>query len=163
MADEPIPLYDGELSGSVIIPDGPSGALGTPTVRSRRVHKRRPGDGVCVCFSPTLFSGRVEHVECPVFNISAKGFAIEYDRKLEVGVTGYITYRTVSHQPVHVSCRVQRCSPLENGHFLVGLKLNRKLEIEETKPAKPRPGRDLAPGLRARKLHDPETPLPETP
>jgi hypothetical protein len=152
MADETIPLWDGEPSDAEIIhPHGSNGAA-TKAVRTRRRSPRRCYEGVHVCFSPDLPSGLLEHIECPVIDLSARGLAIEFDRRLEIGVTGYISYQTVSHQPVRVSCRVRRCSPLEDGHYRLGIRFDRNLRPEERMPAKVRPGREVSPGIRARKL-----------
>lgn len=162
MSDEPIPLYDGELSGAKIIPDGAKG-VGQPTeTRVKRQSPRHSFERVHVCFSPMYQSGRLEHVECPVIDLSESGLAIEYDRKLEKGVTGHISYRTISHQPVRVSCTVRRCAAMDNGHFEVGVQLNRRLRSEEMRPAKVRPGRELAAGVRARKLRVAEATGPPT-
>ena len=152
MSDEPIPLYDGELSGAKIIPDGAERAEQQVETRVKRQRPRRSFDRVHVCFSPMYQSGRVEHVECPVIDMSESGLAIEYDRKLGKGVTGHVSYRTISNQPVRVSCTVRRCAVMDNGHFEVGVQLNRRLRSEEMRPAKVRPGRELAAGVRARKL-----------
>jgi len=152
MDDEPIPLYEGELSGARIIPDRSSEAGETQTVRSRRKNPRKHCERVCVCFSPDDPSGRIEHVECPVLDLSAGGMAIEYDREFDVGVAGYVAYRTVSHQPVRINCTVRRCAAMENGHYLLGLKFDRQLRREELKPAKVIAGREVAPGIRTRKL-----------
>ncbi len=152
MSDEPIPLYDGEPSGAKIIPDGAERAEQQVETRIKRQSPRRKYERVHVCFSPMYQSGRLEHVECPVIDMSECGLAVEYDRKLQKGVTGHISYRTISHQPVRISCTVRHCSEMDNGHFEVGVQLNRRLRSEEMRPAKVRPGRELAAGVRARKL-----------
>jgi hypothetical protein len=102
----------------------------------------------------------VEYVECPLIDMSASGAAIEFDERLGVGVVGYITYSTMSRQSVRVSCIVCGCQPLEGGRFRLGLKLDRKLNFEERRPAKTRPGRDLMPGVHPRKLREPQTEAP---
>ena len=79
-------------------------------------------------------------------------FAIEYDRKLNVGLRGQVAYLTVGHQPVRVSCSVRRCAPMDNGRFLVGLKLDRLLNFEEKRIAKASSCKLAALGLRSRKL-----------
>ncbi|HVP12580.1 MAG TPA: PilZ domain-containing protein [Phycisphaerae bacterium] len=157
MSDEPIPLWDGELSGAKIIfqerqLQGPSSSQ---TVRGKRSSPRRAGEGIHVCYSPQVQLGRVEHVECPVIDMSVGGLAIEFDQRLSVGVMGYVAYWTMSRQPVRVSCTVTRCEALGNGRFRLGLKLDRKLNFEERRPARMRPGRDLMPGVHPRKLREP--------
>ncbi len=152
MSDEPIPLYDGELSGAKIIPEGAERVGQPPETRVKRQSPRHKFERVHVCFSPMYQSGRVEHVECPVIDMSESGLAIEYDRRLGKGITGHVSYRTISNQPVRVSCTVRRCAAMDNGHFEVGVQLNRRLRSEEMRPAKTRPGRELAAGVRARKL-----------
>lgn len=157
MSDAPIPLYDGEPSGAKIIhvDTGEQGRVDTETMRGKRGFARHTPKGINICLTVEHKSGKVEHVECPVVNMSATGIAVEFDQRLETGVTGCVAYRTISHQPVRVSCRVQRCQGLDSGRFLLALTLYRALSVEERRPAKPRPGRELAPGLRPRKLREP--------
>lgn len=160
MSDEPIPLWEGELSGSIPIPERRPDTA-TQTVRSARKAPRSQCDGAHVCFSPDLPSGVQEHVECPVIDKSAQGFAIEYDRRLEPGVRGYVTFVTVGHQPVRVSCSVRRCVPLDNGHYLLGLMLDRPLNFEEKRLAKSTAGKLIALGIRPRKLREPKSAVTE--
>lgn len=165
MADNgSIPLYEGELSGASIVHDNTpaenlpdhrwdaSAALATPSIRQKRQSVRKPCEHVQVCFCPNDPSGRIEHVACPVINISKGGFSIEFDRPLAVGITGSITYHTVSHRPVHVSCSIKHCDSIGNGRYRLGIKLDRELNHEELKPCKVGLGRDIAPGVRPRKL-----------
>jgi hypothetical protein len=158
MPDDAIPLYDGEPTGAKIIhQEQPSeGANTQSAVRSKRSSPRKACDRVHVCFSLQRQLGRVEHIECPVVNMSAGGFAIEFDEALAVGVTGHIAYWTISHRPVRVSCSVRRCQPLDHGRYLLGIRLDRKLDFEERRPARIRAGRDVAMGLRPRKLREAE-------
>ena len=168
VANDSIPLYDGDLSGAEIIHengDAPASpdVDGRPAqsddvgnnrrVRCRRRNARRPCERVHVCFSPSAPSGRVEHVECPVRDISKTGFAVEFDRPLATGVSGYISYYTISHQPVRVSCSVRHCHPLGEGRYFLGLTLNRDLSLEEQRPSKTGPGRSVSPCFRPRPLH----------
>jgi hypothetical protein len=148
MPDDTIPLCDGDLPPMPII----HAREAATAVRCRRGGTRRPCDGVHICFSPEFASGRVEHVDCPVRNVSAGGFAIEFDGPLEMGLAGHVTYRTLSGLPVHIGCTVRHCKPLGAGRFLVGLKLDRRLQPDELRPARARQGRELAPGLRPRRL-----------
>ena len=153
MSDEPIPLWEGELSGAAIVPERGAGAA-VQTVRSGRKAPRTQCDGAYVCFSPDLPSGVQEHVECPVIDKSAQGFAVEYDRRLEAGVRAHLAFITVGHQPVRVSCSVRRCAPLENGHYVIGLKLDRPLNFEEKRLAKSTAGKLISLGIRPRKLRE---------
>jgi len=156
MSDETLPLYHGELSGSVIIPErGSNGGLETPTLRSRRASPRKGCENIHVCFSAESESGQGDHAECPLVNISASGMAIEYDRCLRKGVSGHVSYYTISRIPVNISCIIRHCDPLDNGHFQIGLRLNRPLKYEERKPMRVGPGRVVSPHLRARKLRTP--------
>ncbi len=153
MADEPIPLYDGEPSGARIIhEDEQRGGGNVQTVHSKRQGARRECDRIHVCFSPDDPTAPAEHVECPVLNISANGIAIDFDRALNVGAAGTVCYMTVSHRPVHVTCSVRYCGSLGGGRYRLGLKLDRHLDVEERRPAKCVPGRDVFPKLRPRKL-----------
>lgn len=156
---DPIPLDDAEPSSTKIVFQGDVGALGAATVRSKRASVRKACGDVHVCLTIEMSLGRSEHVECPVIDMSSGGFAIEFDRQVAAGTQGYIAYWTVSHRPVRLSCCVKRCSVLPNGRFCLGLKLNRRLDYEERRPAKTRPGREVALGMRPRKLR----PLRESP
>ena len=154
--DDPIPLE--ESSGSPIIPLGvPAGEsadfqdTGT-SVRIHRKQSRRSCTNTRVCFSPEFDSGKVDPTECPVINISAGGFALEFDRRLVVGQRGTITYRAENGRPVNVGCVTRQCIEQMDGLFRLGLKLDRKLQPEEMRPLRVAVGRDLAPGIRARKL-----------
>jgi len=155
MSEETIPLFDGEPTGASIIQTGHGSIRGATAVRCRRGSPRRACEHVHVCFTPHYSSGRIQHVECPAINISIRGFAIEFDEQVQKGTAGYLDYRTVSGRPVHVRCVVRRCAPLENGHYLLGLELDRKLQFDECKPARRGLGREIAPGMRPRKLREP--------
>ncbi len=166
MDADTIPLYDGEPSGAKIIHethrseslDGHASTESAEAAGPLR-HKRRTPRSECehilVCFSPCDPSGRVEHVACPVFNISRGGFALEFDRALDVGVMGHISYLTVGHRPVRVSCSVRHCLAIGGGRYRLGIALDRYLDREERKPAKAIPGREVAPGIRTRVLRAP--------
>lgn len=158
-----IPLYDGEPSDAKIIhetrrfglPDGtssPGNDAGTRPLRRKRRIPRAECTHIQVCFSPCDPAGRVEHVACPVFNISRAGFAIEFDRPLAVGVAAHIAYQTVGHRPIRVSCSVRHCQPIGGGRYRLGIALDRFLDREERRPAKTIPGREVAPGIRVRAL-----------
>jgi hypothetical protein len=163
MSDEPIPLWDGEPSTAKIIHEHRGLADGAATVRCKRGSPRSPCDGVHVCFSVERRLGEVEYVECPLIDISATGLAVEYDQKLEFGTTGYIAYWTVGHQPVRVSCTIRQCRMLDEGRYLLGIKLDRKLNFEERRPARLRLGREVVPGVRPRKLRVPQVAVSKRP
>lgn len=156
MSDEPIPLYDGEPTGAVIRHEtstlkGSAPAAGG-AVQVRRKAARHDCERILVCFTPQDPTRCAENVNCPVVNLSKGGIALEYDRKMLSGISCFITYRTVSQQAVHISGVVRHCRDIGGGHYQLGIKFTRNLRIEELKPAKFRPGRDVAPGLHARNL-----------
>jgi len=155
MADDPIPLYDGVLSGARIIheDDRRADAAGNvQTVHSKRRDTRQGCERIHVCFSPEDPTGPAEHVECPMRNISAGGMSIDFDRVLDIGASATVCYMTVSQYPVHVTCSVRYCGSIGGGRYRLGLKLDRRLGVEERRPAKCIPGRDVFPKLRPRKL-----------
>jgi hypothetical protein len=158
MSEESIPLYDGELSGSAIIPDEEFVGDEANVAHSRRAVARRDCERVHVCFSAELDDDRVDHVECPVLNISKGGMAIEFDKPMRHGAKGSVSFRNVGNQPVRVNARVMRCAAQGKGRFILGLRFDRTLLVEECKPAYVRPGRDVSPGLRARKLSGADSP-----
>ena len=155
MSDDTIPLYDGELSGHVILPERGSSSVETPAPRARRMSPRKDCENVHVCFSLEPESGLCDNAECPLVNISASGMEIEYDKSLRKGVSGHVSYYTISRIPVNIGCTVRHCLPLDNGHFLIGLRLNRSLIVEERRPMRIGPGRIVSPHLRARNLRPP--------
>ncbi|HWL93957.1 MAG TPA: PilZ domain-containing protein [Phycisphaerae bacterium] len=165
MADEPIPLYDGEPSGAIIRVDGANPGMFEGTGRrmsagtqSRRRTTRRDCERIHVCLTPDEPEGRIESVECPVFDISKGGAALEFDRPLASGISCQIAYLTVSRRPVRVSGSVRHCRALGEGRFRIGIRFDRTLTVEELKPAKRREGWDIAPGVRARALRVREEP-----
>lgn len=163
MSDEPIPLYDGELSGSIILPERGSSSTDTNTVRSRRTNPRKGCENVHVCFSPETESGKVDNAECPLVNISSHGMAIEYDRPLRKGLSANVSYYSITRIPVHVGCAIRNCVALDNGHYQIGLRLNRPLKYEERKPMRVGAGRVVSPSVRARRLRPPSMLTPATP
>lgn len=166
MSDEPIPLWDGEPSGAEIrhdtvrhhssAPLPNMGAGQASSLSTRRRDSRHECERIFVCFSASDTSGRAEFVECPVFDFSKSGLALEFDRRLAIGTACTVAYRTVSRQPVHVSGSVRHCRDLEGGRYRVGIRLDRNLKFEELRPAKRRDGQDIAPGIRARSLRSPD-------
>jgi hypothetical protein len=157
MSDEPIPLYEGDLSSHVILPDSAPGRAESAVVRSRRACPRKNCEDVHVCFSPESESGLPDNAECSVLDISVTGMAIEYDRPLARGVSANVSYYTISRIPVRVSCTVRHCAAKDNGYFQIGLQLNRPLKFEERKPMRIGAGRVVSPHVRARKLQPPKT------
>jgi len=166
MSDDPIPLYDGEPSGATIIPEGGDVSAGTNDpkpgpdaqgqscrVRGKRRNSRKTCQGVMVCFSPHTPAGRIEHVECPLRNISKGGVEVEFDREVAAGTTACVSYRTISRRCVRACGTVRHCAPIGNGRYKIGMELSRYLDAEELRPAKARPGRDVSPDVRTRKLH----------
>lgn len=158
MPDETIPLYDGELSGATIVHEaGPRAADCRDSTAQRRPRRKRRGartacERVHVCFSAIDATGRTDHTECPVIDVSKGGFCLEFDRPLASGVRVNIAYYTVSHRPVNVSGQVRHCRAMPNGRYRLGLELCRHLDAEEMKPSKTMPARDIAPGFHPRKL-----------
>jgi hypothetical protein len=61
---------------------------------------------------------------------------------------------------VHVGCVVRHCVEQVDGLFQIGLKLDRKLQLAEMRPMHSGPGREVAPGIRPRKLKRPFTGFP---
>jgi hypothetical protein len=151
--EDSIPLVDGAPSGAAIIHEKVSSAAATP--RGKRHVPRTACQNTHICFTHEDSAGRIDNVECPVINISLRGFAIEIDTLLRAGTRGSVTYRAATGRPVHVGCCVLRCQPLAPGRFHLSLKLDRKLQFEETKPARLGIGREVAPGIRPRKLREP--------
>ena len=147
-----IPLVDDEPSGRVIFPDRHTDVAG-PTLRGHRSTARHDRRGFHVCFMPQDATERVERVECPVLDVSSTGMALVFDHALRVGQTARVIYRTVAYHLVRVTCRVRRCQAQSDGLFHIGLQFTRTLRAEELRPLKHRPGRDLVPGLRARRLN----------
>lgn len=150
-ASEPISLYDGEPSASIIVHDRAT-IPAEQTIRGRRTDPRKSLEGAWVLFAPEVRIGQPDQVECPLVNISAGGFAVYYDRVLKAGVRGYVSYRSICDLPIRVGFTVQRCKPKENGLFLVGAKFDHRLRYEDRRPATVRRGREVVPGIRARRI-----------
>ncbi|MEK6644490.1 MAG: PilZ domain-containing protein [Planctomycetota bacterium] len=151
--DEPIPLEECTLTWADIVPD--QRVLDAPIAESgayKRSHARHDCTSSSICLTIEHSSGKVEHVECPVMNMSTGGFAILFDGALRKGTRGTVSYRSAMGKPVQVACTVLHCAPVEEGRFKLGLKLDRPLRIEEARPARTGHGREVSPGLRPRKL-----------
>lgn len=147
--EETIPLEEGSLSAPAIIPD--RSGIGVQ-LRGRRTSSRKSFEGVWVVFSPETRPGHVDHVECPLLDLSGVGIAVQYDRPLKAGVHARIAYRSVCDVPINVPCTVRRCVPLEGGGYRIGAQFDVKLRVENRRPARARPGRELVPGIRARRI-----------
>lgn len=152
--NDPIPLE--ECSGQPIVNESAADDAHV-SVRCRRKLPRRTHQNMRICFSPQFDSGKVDPTECPVVDISAGGFSIEYDRRIPLGLRGAITYRAESGLPVHIGCTVRHCVEQMDGLFRIGIKLDRRLQAAEMRPIRTTVGRELAPGIRARKLKQPIT------
>lgn len=164
MADEPIPLYDGELSGAKIRIESngvhdPHDSVAprndesmTSVARSRRRTARHGCERIHVCFTPLGPDGKSDNVECPVIDMSKGGLAIEFDQSIASGTPCRIAYRTISQNPVQISGTVRNCRDIGDGRYRLGIRLARNLTAEELRPARRRDGRDIAPGIRARPL-----------
>lgn len=150
MSDDPIPLFDGELSGAAIVPE--RSRHDATTLRGHRSATRRSHSGIRVCFSPELRPGRPDHVECNLIDISATGAALEYDQPLAIGVAAHVAYRTACDRPIRVQCTVRGCLPLGDGRFRIGVEFAAKLRYEDCRPRRFGGGGAAIWGLRARKL-----------
>jgi hypothetical protein len=146
-----IPLYDGEITAEIVVPQNHS-ISSEQHVRSRRRSPRKTHDRVLVCFSAETEFGRSEHVECPLLDMSPLGMAVEFDHAIKACTTAHISYSTISHQPVRVSGTVRRCTQRDDGRYIVGIQLDRRLSTEECRPAVNRRASQAAPGVRIRKL-----------
>ncbi len=152
--DEPIPLSEGPSSPVQIIHatrKSPEGGEARQ-VRGKRHTPRRHMDNVEVCLSTHDASGRTDHIDCPLFDVSQDGIAVVCDRRVTIGTRCYVSYRTVSHQPVHVGGVIKNCSKMEAARYRIGILLDRRLRNEEQKPAKCLSGRSVSPTHHGRKL-----------
>ncbi|GJQ25912.1 MAG: hypothetical protein HBSAPP02_09440 [Phycisphaerae bacterium] len=144
----PIPLEDAPEHSAIIVPESKRAT----SVRCRRRDVRRSQGSAMLCFSHETGSGRVDNAECPVLNISKTGVAIVFDHDVCVGTSASIAYRSISGRPVHRGVTVRQCRPRDDGYFELGLQFDRPLQFDEARPARHGPGREVAPGIRARKL-----------
>jgi hypothetical protein len=182
MANEPIPLEDDGQNDSShsdwLIPlesDGgadakePLGVPGEelasritaissdPGVRSPRKEARKAIDGVWVLFEPDASCGGSMQVECPLVDISIAGFSVVYDKPIRAGLKGYVSYRSMCDKPIRVAFTVRRYTRVSESRYLIGASFDKRLNIEDRRPAKTRPGRQVVLGVRARRI------LAETP
>ncbi len=154
-----IPLCDGPAPGAEIVTEAQRQASGKPVskVRPRRRVPRRAAENVEVCLSVHDASGRTEHCDCELLNISAEGAGVIFDRALSPGTRCYLSYRTISHQPIHIGGAVRNSERIERRRYRVGIKFDRCLVKEEQRPARRRSGRSVSPiyqGRRLRPIHD---------
>jgi hypothetical protein len=151
---ETIPLVDGDSSGWSITPDSVVAPGPHAGVRCRRRNLRKQCGRSLLCFSRELTGGRVDQVACPIINISTTGVAFEFDEPLNPGTGGAVAYRAVNGRAVHVNCVVRQCRPNDNGRYMIGARFDRKLHELEDKPTHSSVGKEIAPGVRPRKLRD---------
>ena len=152
--DDPIPLCEPSSTPVQIIhrtAKTPDADTDRP-VRGKRQRPRRQIEKVEVCLSTHDASGRTDHIDCPLVDVSQDGVAVVCDRRVSVGTRCYVSYRTVSQQPVHVGGVVMNCARIESARYRIGLMLDRRLRNEEQKPAKCLPGRPVSPSHQGRKL-----------
>lgn len=116
-------------SSSPLLPEEPANRV---LSACRRREPRHPVVGESLCFSIQRTPDQpLDQAECQVFNKSAMGFGIEYDQPVEAECAAKVSYLTPGRQRIEVDCTVRHCTPLENGRFMVGLKLARPLNFEE--------------------------------
>ena len=154
VGDFVIPLEESDVTASAIVPTK-SSINGTNIVRGHRKDARKAFEGIWVLFEPDARAGGTVQVECPLVDISVSGFAVLYDRPLKSGVKGYVSYRSQCDKPVRISFTVRRCIPQSSAQFLIGCQMDKKLNIEDRRPAKTRPGRSVVAGIRARRIKPP--------
>jgi hypothetical protein len=149
-----IPLYDGPPTHAQIIAANPAQSNGETNspVRHRRQASRKPAENVEVCLSAHDASGRTDHCECPLLDISAGGAAVLFDRVIVPGSRCYVSYRSISRQPIHVGGTARSCERLGPKCFRIGIKFDRALSIDEQRAAKRRIGKAVSPIHKARRF-----------
>lgn len=146
---EPIALVDGEIVSKVVLHES---SLDRSRPRGRRDSARRVTKGVTVCFTPQDESGRVEHVECPLVDLSSSGIGLVYDKPIDVDRACQVAFQTASHRLVRVHARVKRCICIGESRYEVGLRFTHRITAEQQLIVKRRPGRDITIGSRMRPL-----------
>lgn len=156
--DESIPLCEPSSAATPIVHESSdmSSADRNRAIRGKRHNPRRPMENVHICFSLHDASGRLDHIECPLVDVSREGVAVICDRRTPVGMRCYVSYRTVSQQPVHVGGVVKNCAKFGVSRYRIGVLLDRHLQQEEQRPAKRRIGRSVSPTHQCRRLRDAE-------
>ena len=157
---DPIELYDGEIVSKVVLHESAREAAKT---RGRRDSARRIAKGVTVCFTPQDESGRVEHAECPLVDLSSSGIGLVYDKEIDVDRACEIAYQTASHRLVRLHARVKRCICIGENRYELGLRFTHRITAEQQLIVKRRPGRDITIGSRMRQLVAVETPAARGP
>ena len=146
---DPIALCEGDIVSKVLLHES---SIERMRPRGRRDSARRVTKGVTVCFTPSDESGRVEHVECPLLDLSSSGLGLTYDKPIDVDRACEVAFQTVSHRLVRVHARVKRCIRIGENRFEVGLQFTHRITAEQQLIAKRRPGRDITIGSRMRPL-----------
>lgn len=146
---DPIALCEGDITSKVVLHES---NIDRTRLRGRRDSARRVSKGVTVCFTPQDESGRVEHVECPLVDLSSSGLGLVYDKAIDAGRTCLIAFQTASHRLVRVHARVKRCISTGENRYEVGLRFTHRLTAEQQLIVKRRPGRDITVGSRMRPL-----------
>lgn len=146
---EPIALCEGEITSKVVLHES---SLDRSRPRGRRDSARRVSKDVTVCFTPQDESGRVEHVECPLVDLSSSGVGLVYDKPIDVDRACDLAFQTASHRLVRVHARVKRCISISENRYEVGLRFTQRLTAEQQLIVKRRPGRDITIGSRMRPL-----------
>lgn len=152
-----IPLEEGEILSHVILPDQNSAIQRDYHLRGHRDATRRRTEGATVCLTLQDQAGRVEHIECPVMDLSATGVGLVFDQEIEQGRSCQIAYQTASHRLVRLHATVKRCVQTGPGRFEIGLRFTHRLEADQLRIVRRRPGRDITIGARMRKLRLPES------
>ena len=123
-------------------------------VRSHRKEARKSIEGVWVLLEPDANCGGSMQVECPLVDISLAGFSVIYDKAISVGTKGYVSYRNMCDKPIRVAFTIKWCIRQSQFRYLIGASLDKRLNIEDRRPAKTRPGRHVVSGIRARRIFD---------
>lgn len=121
-------------------------------VRSHRKEARKSIEGIWVLLEPDVNCGGSTQVECPLVDISIAGFSVIHDKPIRVGMKGYVSYRSMCDKPIRVAFTVRRCTRQSESRYLIGASLDKRLNIEDRRPAKTRPGRQVVLGVRARRI-----------
>jgi len=150
---EPIEMFDGEIVSKVILSES---GLDAPRTRGRRDSARRIAKDVTVCFTPQDESGRIDHVECPLLDLSASGACLVFDKPIDVDRACQIAYQTASHRLVRLHARVKRCVAVGDNRYELGLRFTHRITAEQQLIVRRRPGRDINIGSRMRQLQSGE-------
>lgn len=157
--DDSIPLCEQSTARIPILHQSRSAAESGSArpIRGKRHDARHHVENVLVCFSSHDASGRLDHADCPLVDVSREGVALVCDRRVTVGSRCFVSYRTISQQPVHIGGVVKNCARIDAARYRIGLLLDRHLQQDELKPAKARAGRSVSPVHHGRKLRGLDT------